>query len=64
MAALQNDKAAIDAAVECQVRYTKDVHTLKLVRWYGRFRTGGDYNKDTFFTVLDRLEENRATRDQ
>ena len=49
------DKAARDRLV-----LTKHVHTLELMRWYGKYLNKGKYNQDSILNILALVKEYQA----
>lgn len=43
----------INKAVQQHIQYTKKLHMLKLIRWYGKNVLHGNYNKLAFLQLID-----------
>ena len=57
------DADFIKEAAAQHIRYTKFTHTLQLLRWYGKVRNKGEYNKDAFFVIIKIVETMKMIRD-
>ena len=57
------DDKAIRKAVKKILHYTRLLHMLKLIRWYGKKMFNGNYNKKSFFSILDQVESQKKQID-
>jgi len=51
------DEESKELAAAQHMYISKYIHTIDLMRWYGKFQNNGQYNKDGFLAILQKLKE-------